>query len=228
MKKLLRTLRRHFGITAQHVAVRSELPWYWKSVVWLILLGVGYGIGYLQFADADARSLASTISRLDQENHALQARLVHAERQTQVDRAAQANLAKEMTLLQDEDMRLKEEIAFYKSILAENSSSGVAKLHSVKLSKGTRSGDYQYRILLVQSGRHDKNVQGNLRLSINGKQLAETVGPEKGIKINFKYYQRIEGSFTLADDLSGKVLQVQFFETGNSQPKLTQNISLPA
>lgn len=227
MKKLVRGLKRHFGITAQHVAVRSDLPWYWKSLLWLLLAGVGYGIGYWQFANADARSLATSISRLDQENRDLQAKLVHAERQSQVDRAAQENLAKEMTALQDEDMQLKEEIAFYKSILAENSASGVAKLHSVKLTKGGRSGEYQYRILLVQSGRHDKNVQGSLRLSINGKPLAETVGTDKGIKINFKYYQRVEGSFMLTDGSPGKSLQVQFFETGNSQPKLTQNVSLP-
>lgn len=227
MKQLLRALRRHFGITAQHVAVRSDLPWYWKSFLWLILFGIGYAIGYWQFADADARSLASGISRLEQENRALQAKLVHAERQSQVDRAAQENLAKEMTALQDDDMQLKEEIAFYKSILAENSTSGVAKLHSVKLSKGTRNGEYQYRILLVQSGRHDKNVQGSLRLSMNGEQLPETTGNDKGIKINFKYYQRVEGSFTLTGANPGKSLQVQFFETGNSQPKLTQNVGLP-
>jgi hypothetical protein len=227
MKKLLRGLKRHFGITARHVAVRSDLPWYWKSLLWLLFAVTGYGIGYWQFSSADARSLAASISRLELENQALQARLVHAERQSQVDRAAQSNLAREMTALQDDDMQLKEEIAFYKSILAESATSGVAKLHSVKLSKGSRSGEYQYRILLVQSGRHDKNVQGSLRFSINGKPLLETVGGGNGIKINFKYYQRVEGSFTLADFNPGKSLQVEFFETGNRQPKLTQNVSLP-
>lgn len=227
MRKLLRGLKGHFGITARHVAVRSHLPWYWKSLLWLLFAVIGYGIGYWRFADADALSLAASISRLEQENQVLQAKLVHAERQSQVDRAAQSNLAREMTALQDDDMRLKEEIAFYKSILAESATSGVVKLHSIKLSKGSRNGEYQYRILLVQSGRHDKNVEGSLRLSINGKLLAETAGSEKGTKINFKYYQRVEGSFTLADVKPGKSVQVEFFETGNRMPKLTQNVSLP-
>lgn len=224
MKVLARRLRQHFGMTARHVAVRSDLPWYGRLVLWLLLIGLGFGIGHWRYADVDVVHLSRQVKQLQQENAELQGRLVRSDRQSQVDQAAQGNLAKEMAALQDQDMQLKEEIAFYKSILAEGSPSGIVKLHSIKLTKGEKPGEYQYRILLVQSGRHDKMVQGSLRLLMNGGQALET---GSGIKINFKYYQRVEGSFTMPAAGQGQGLQVQFFEAGGKQPKLTQNVTLP-
>ena len=65
----------------------------------------------------------------------------------------------------------------------------------------------------------------------SGKSVEVTVSearpPLKGVKVNFKYYQRIEGKFSVPAQMTGQTLQARFFEPGLAQPKLTQTASLP-
>lgn len=233
--KLIRALKKRFGVTAPHVAVRTELPWYWRVIGIVVLIGVGYGIGYWRFANNNANLLADEVQRLQGENKTLQEKAVYAERQQQVEHAAQNNLAKEMATLQDESVRLKEDLAFYKSIMVEGTGAGELKINSFKLVKGGREGEYQYTILLVQSGKHDKTVQGSMQLVLSGAQsgkpvdvtVSEAQAPLKGVKVNFKYYQRIEGKFNVPAQMTGQTLQARFFEPGLAQPKLTQTVNLP-
>jgi hypothetical protein len=147
----------------------------------------------------------------------------------------QKDLAKDLTALQEENVRLKEDIGFYKSILEDSSSVGVVKLHSFKVSKASSPGEYQFRILLIQSGKHDKSVQGRLQLELTGTQdgkpvtqiIAAGTQPKGSFKINFKYYQPIEGGFSVPDNLVITGVQAKFFQTGFSEPKLTQSASMP-
>lgn len=227
-------LKRRFGMTAPRVAVRTKLPWYWRATRLLLVFVLGYGVAYWQFSGRFTFPVNKAAAQRLEDAKSLQVKVVHLDSQLQVATAAQSNLAKEMAALQDENMRMKEEVAFYKSILTEGGAAGVPRIHSVKLSKGVRSGEYQYQILLVQSGRHDKAVQGGLQLVLNGTQdgkpmahHVEPAGQQKGIKVNFKYYQRIEGMFSVPQQTSAQGLQVQYFAMGGTQPTLTQTASLP-
>lgn len=233
--QLQRGIKRHFGPTAAQVAVRPRLPWYWGAVLPLALLLLGYVVGYWQFAAGDLNTLSAQVQQLTLENQSLQAKIVHNERQLQVEQAAQANLAKELAALQEEDMRIKEDVEFYKSILKVTpGAAGELKLHSFKLTKGASANQYNYNIMLMQSGRHDKLIQGQLNLVLSGNRAGQPVivpvggtqTPE-GIKINFKYYQRVEGSFVIPDDVVGQALEARFVATGATQPYITKKIDLP-
>ena len=233
--QLQRGVRRHFGPTAAHVAIQPRLPWYWRSLILLLLLLLGYAAGYWQFAAGDLAALTAKAEKAALETQSLKAKIVHYERQLQVEQAAQVNLAKELAALQEEDMRIKEEIEFYKNILkVAPGAAGELKMHSFKLSKGTLENQYNYNIMLMQSGRHDKLVQGQLNLVLQGMRDGQTVSvpvgvaPEaQGIKINFKYYQRVEGSFSVPDDMTGQALQANFMATGAGQPQISQKMDLP-
>jgi len=236
MKKLVRALKKHFGVTAPHVAVRTEIPWYWRAVWFVVLVMIGYSIGYWRFASNNANILAEDVQHLRAENKVLQEKSVYAERQQQVEHAAQSNLAREMATLQDESLRLKEDLAFYKSIMVEGAGTGVLKINTFKVTKGTHDSEYQYTILLVQSGKHDKTIQGSLQLVLNGTQsgksvelvVSEAQPSLKGVKVNFRYYQRIEGKFNVPAQMVGQTLQARFFEPGLAQPKFTQTVNLTA
>jgi hypothetical protein len=234
MRNWLRTLKRHFGITAPHVAVRAAMPWYWEVARLLLLLFIGYAVAYWQFVGRHTHPFDKLAEQKLEDVQSMQARVVHLESQLQVSAAAQGDLTKEMASMQDENMRMKEDVAFYKSILNEGGTIGVPKIYSVKLIKGAHPGEYQYQILLVQSGRHDKLIQGALQLVLNsmqdGKPMVYRVEPEgqqKVIKVNFKYYQRIEGSFNVPSQEGAQTLQVQYVATGGIQPTLTQTADLP-
>jgi hypothetical protein len=236
MKRVTRGLKRHFGVSAKHVLVRSQRPWYWRPLVMGLLILSGYLIGYWQFAGGEFGSLISNLERMARENQSMQAKIVQGERQLQVERAAQNTLAKELAGLQDEDMHLKEDVAFYRSILNENPGASELKFHSFKLSKGAQENQYDYHILLVQSGRHDKIVQGNLKLILGAMQagkpvtlpLDEGTSSARAIQINFKYYQRIDGSFIVPSNTNGRVVEASFIATGANQPKISQRVDLPS
>lgn len=229
MKSVIRSIKRHFGVTARHVAVRSRRPWYWRLLLTGLLILSGYLFAYWQFLGGGFK--AGSMQSLRQQNQSLRANIVRAERQLQIERSAQSNLAKEFSTLQDESMRLKEDIAFYKNVLNDNSSIAELKFYNFRLSKGTEPNRYNYYILLAQSGRHNNAVQGQLHFTLNSAQGEKTVllplGATAAPKINFKYYQQLEGSLTVAVPAMGATIEASFTENGASQAKISQKVDLP-
>ncbi|MFA6180209.1 MAG: DUF6776 family protein [Candidatus Methylopumilus sp.] len=236
MKRVSRRFKRHFGATAKHVAVRSHRLWYWQVLVALAYIAAGYLLAYWHLTEGDFGSLTNNLKKTTQDNQQLQGRLVQSERQLQVAQAAQINLARELANMQDESMSLKEDVAFYKNILNENAGANEVKLYSFKVTKGVQPNQYDYHILLLQSGRHDKQVQGSLKLSLNAMQadtavklpLSDGNVPVRTVDINFKYYQRIDGSFVVPKDTLGRSVELDFTEARADQPRLNQKVDLPA
>lgn len=235
MRRVSRRLRGHFGATAKKVTVRSKQPWYWQWFVAILLILFGYLAGYWQFTGGDYISLIRSVNSLLRDNQQLEARTVYRERQLQVERAAQKSLADELAALQDDNMQMKEEVAFYRGILNESAATGELKLHSFKLNKGKVPDQYEYHVLLIQSGRHDKMAQGSLELKLtavrNGEQVAlplsdgiKTIEP---IKVNFKYYQKIDGNFVLPPDVAKLSVTLSLIEKGLKEPRIRQQLDLP-
>jgi hypothetical protein len=188
------------------------------------MLVLGYVLGFWHFSATNGWPLTLT----SEEDKALLAQLVLAERQLQVERAAQNSLAKEVTALQGEVMRLKEDVAFYDSILSESGPARLVSLHSMKIDKTDNAGEYRYQAMLVQSGRHDKEVQGILQLTLQGTISGKTVARQlqQGIKVQFKYYQRVVGTFTVPAQMQESSLLVEFVEAGGQRAKLSKTVSL--
>lgn len=234
MNYLARELRHRFGIAARGVAVRAAIPWYLQLLLILILVICGFLIGYWRYSSDSTVQLRDQVDRLTEENRQLRTQSIHVESQKQVTQVAQKNLASDMAALQEENVKLKEDIAFYKNILEDSSNVGVVKVHSFKITKSVRPGEYDYRILLIQSGKHDKSVQGSLQMTLSGvqdnKQISLPVNASVGVrsfKINFKYYQPVEGSFIVPANQTATVLQAKLYQAGSLEPKLSESATLP-
>jgi hypothetical protein len=116
MKPVRRRIRRHFGLTAKQVAVRSRRPWYFQWSVSLLFVLGGYLIGYWQYA-AGGQDLGKKLKQSVFDNQGLQTKLIQIERQFQIEQAALSNLEKELNLVHDENIHLKEDLLFYKNML---------------------------------------------------------------------------------------------------------------
>lgn len=121
MKPVRRRIRRHFGLTAKQVAIRSRRPWYFQWMVSLLFVVAGYCIAYWQFAGG-GENLGEKLKQVTFENQGLQTKLIQAERQLQIEQAAQGNLTKELNFVQDENMHIKEDLLFYKNMLGTKKS----------------------------------------------------------------------------------------------------------
>jgi hypothetical protein len=127
--RLLRNLKRHFGITAPRMWVQAHVPWYFRWPLLLFLLGVGLvlasalyetGAHFAGFERVEAESertrLAREVAQLRTDNARLQSALADRDRQLSVERATQIDLAKSVKTLQDESARLKEDLMFFRKV----------------------------------------------------------------------------------------------------------------
>ena len=77
-------------------------------------------------------------------------------------------------------------------------------------------------------------VQGTLRLVLQGFQdgkstsnSVEPAGQRNGIAVKFKYYQRLDGAFSVPAGMQAHSLLVELTEAGSKRGKLTQLVKLP-
>jgi hypothetical protein len=117
MKPVRRKIRRHFGLTAKQVAVRSRRPWYFQWGVAVVFIASGYFTAYWQYA-GDGENLSEKLKQATLENQVLQTKIIQVGRQLQIEQAVQNNLDKELNFVQDENMKIKEDLLFYKNMVS--------------------------------------------------------------------------------------------------------------
>lgn len=248
MSQFLRALQRKFGISAPRVAVRTHVPWYWR---WLgyaslgaLVIGVGwttydYGMELAGFRQGEA---ANALARLDEQIRQrdmrvaeLRSQVAAAERQMQIERATYGDLAKQVKSLSEENAALREDLAFFQSLMAAGGKESAVSINRFRVQPEKLPGEYRYRLLLVQSGQRVKEFQGKLQFVLNleqGDRKYVLTLPQEGEKnareydISFKFFQRVEGTFKVAPDAVVKSLQIRVFENGAIAPKLSQTVNI--
>jgi hypothetical protein len=233
-----------FGISAPRMAVRAAIPWYWRwlgvialALVILMLSRVAYDFGkkFAGFdqseADREAQSLGESNARLQQELAQARGQLAQGERQLQMERATYADLVKQMKALTGENATLKEDLAFFQTLMPSGGKEGGVAINRFLVQNDALPGEYRYRLLLTQTGQRSKDFQGSLQFVVNlqqdNKKVVMTLPAEddkdsRGFKLNFRFYQRIEGTFRVASNAVVKSMQVRVFESGSREPRLTQ------
>ena len=246
--QLLRAFKRTFGISAARVAVRTHMPWYFRLLVFMalgaVVLGVGwvtydFGMRFAGFRQGEANRaltmLNETIQRQQAELSALHAKLAASERMLQIERATYGDLAKQVKSLAEENAALREDVAFFQSLMPAGSKGGAIAINRFKLVPEVIPGEYRYRLLLVQTGQRIKEFQGSLQFVLNLQQDSrkvvltlpgENASRAKEYQLNFKFFQRIEGTFKIAPGAVVQSLQVRVFENGSNAPKLAQTVDI--
>jgi len=116
IRPIRRRLRNHFGLTARQVAVRSHRPWYFQSMLAVSYVLIGFALAYWVVHDDDGEHIRQRLRQVTTENIELQKKLIASQRELQVELATSNNLAKTLTAQQDESIKLKEELVFYKNM----------------------------------------------------------------------------------------------------------------
>jgi hypothetical protein len=233
-----------FGISAPRMAVRAAIPWYWRwfglialALLILFLARATYDFGR-QFAgfdqseaDREVQRLSESNAKLQQEITQIRGQLAQGERQLQMERATYGDLVKQMKALTGENAGIKEDLAFFQTLMPSGGREGGVAINRFLVQNDVLPGEYHYRLLLTQTGQRSKDFQGNLQFVVNllqdNKKIVMTLPSEndkenKEFKLNFRFYQRIEGTFRVAPEAVVNSMQVRVFQNGSSEPKLTQ------
>ena len=228
------------------MAVRPDVPWHWRTlgvaaavalVVAVVWLAAGNSGVRATDAGAELAQVRERLESQEAELAELRARAAQNDRQVQMDRAAAADLAKQVKVLTFENAALKEDLAFFQSLMSTaGAREGAITVNRFRLQPEGIAGEYRYQMLLVQSGQRMKEFQGRLQFVLDvqqdGRKLVLVLPPEADrdggdeYHLNFKFFQRVEGTFKLTPGSVLRGMQVRVYENGARTPKLTQNLSV--
>ena len=252
MRNLLKGIRRRWGISAPRMTIRTHVAWYWRWTGLIIAAAITYALGtwiydagrrYAGFDRSEVSEeisrLRATVGRLESETAGLRAVVDASESRLKIEQTAQSRLGAQVKALEDENNRLKEDLAFFENLVPGGGDKLVINRFRVE-QEGT-AGEYRYRLLVVQGARQREFV-GNLQLLVqiegaDGRSaMMNLPEPESatnkaassgnGFKLAFKYFHRAEGAFKVPAGAKVVSVQVRIFESGSSQPRATQLLKL--
>ena len=245
-----RKLRQRFGIAAPSVAVRTQVPWYLRWLGLAVMLAFSAALAAWMY-DAGRRFAGFDRSEVEQEMSAARNELVKlrdeleklralanaADSKVSIERTTQQRLAQQIKGMEQENARLREELAIFESMLAsETASAAPLSILRFKVEPDLLPGEFRYRVLLLASGsRRGKEFQGRLELVValteEGRSAMITV-PAAGdaeagnFRLAFKHFQRIDGVFRVNPKARVANVQLRVYETGTAEPKVSQNVTL--
>jgi len=243
---LLKKFRQRFGIAAPRLTVQTHIAWYWRMLGLVVVLSCSFALAAWMYdagrrfagfdsslAEQELSQLRESVGKLSTEAAALRASVNASESKLQIERTAQTQLGKQVKALEEENSRLKEDLAFFENLIPSEHRDNTLLINRFRVDTGALPGEFRYRLLLLQGGRRDKPFQGSLQLLLTvqekGKDAIITL-PDEGsapaYKISFKYFQRVEGTFRVAPDAQVKMVRVRIFENGSSQVRATQSFNL--
>ena len=250
MAKRFWKLRQRFGIAAPKVLVRTHVPLYlrWFGIAVMLALSASLAVWMYdagrRFAGFDRGEVEQELSaarselgKLRAELERLQAIANAADSKVSIERTAQQKVSQQARALEQENARLREELAIFESMLSSDTASAAPRsVLRFKVEPDTLPGEYRYRVLLLASGpRRGREFQGRLELVVNLTQggssaMIKVPGqsePESPtFRLAFKHFQRIDGTFRVNPKARVVSVQVRVFEAGSAEPKVTQNVTL--
>jgi hypothetical protein len=216
------------------------------SIVGVLLAGAAYAAyrsgrddtsAAYDVVDAERSQLRQLSKSLDEENGRLRRRVAVLERAAQVKRKAYADVDESVKAMQSKVLDLKEELAFYRGIVASTSRAERIDIRSFDVQGNGRPRGYRYRIVLTRFGKDGKVVHGKVSLSVLGKhdgrakRLTFTeVADENARSIDFqlKNFKRIEGQVTLPDGFVPKTIRVVVEGEGKRTPRSEKSFDWPS
>ncbi len=242
--KLKLWLRRR-SISAPKMTIKSHFPWPLKVAFIGVVLGLSGAIAMWTYdlgrsfaglsPGATKEQLASfkaQIDKLSAERDQFSTTVNGAESQRNIERSAQNQLATQVKILEAENVKLKEDLAFFESLLpADTGSQGI----SIRRLKANiiESHQLRYRLLIMQGGKGTRDFVGNLQFAVTvvrGGKGAMIIFPEgnsseaSNFKLGFKHYQRVDGILTLPADATIKSVQVRVLEKGQIRAQQSANL----
>lgn len=247
MRGIARRLRSSFGIRSSRMTIRSHLAWYWRWLINLAMMAAVAGIvwwlvqnsyritGYdIDEAKKHMASLGEQNLQLKRDLEAAKSSLTERERQLQIERASQTELARSVSQLQEENAALKEDLGFLRNIMSSGATPEGLGVSNLKIEADARPNEYRYRMLLTQGGQRKQDFKGRLqmvaRLDQKDAGPSTITVPDPATNegnLEFRFYQKLEGRFRVPEGAVVKAVEVRVLQHPGGQVKLSRMVNLP-
>jgi hypothetical protein len=243
-----RKLRQRFGIAAPRVAIRTHVPWYLRLLMIVFVLSVSaalaawiYDAGrrFAGFDRSEVQAEVADLRRDKAESHAelerLRAIANASESKISIERSTQATLAQQIRTLEQENARLREDLAIFENMLAaEPRGAQGLTIQRFKFEPDAVPGEFRYRLVLINGTRRERTetpcrLEFLVTVQRDGRSDIITF-PEKSeqdasrFRFVLRQFQRVEGVLKLSPEARVSNVQVRVYEGAATQPKATQAI----
>lgn len=191
---------------------------------WILIVALVFAViagGFLIYdygrsrADFDFASLENErevmheqLEKLTADLDSLQQKLIASKRSSEIEQQAYSEVGDSLRNLQSEILELKEEVAFYRSIVAPRESSRGLRIQRFKITPATQDKTFRYKLVLTQVIKNNRITRGEVEMQIEGVQDGEqrtinlsdvSIGKENKLPFKFKYFQSFEGDLIIPD-----------------------------
>ena len=248
MRGIARRLRSSFGIRSSRMTIRSQMAWYWRWAFNLMVVGAVAGIVWwlvqnsYRITGFNFDEARQQIAALGDENRGLKREaegakslLNERERQLQIEKASQTELARTVAQLQDENAALKEDLGFLRNIMSSGTTPEGLGVSNLKVEPDGKPLEFRFRMLLTQGGQRKQDFKGKVQLlaRVEQKNVLSTLtfpdpaAGEAAGGIEFRFYQKVEGRFRIPEGSVLRSVDVRVLQSPGGQVKLSRTLNLP-
>jgi len=181
--------------------------------------GYSKGMAAQEHALAEVARLTSELDGSRKKAAELEQNLANLQMSAEVDKQSNEDVRQEVLNLKDEIARLTEENGFYKGLMSPKDNESGLSIGSVELANTRMPGAYSFKVVVQQLVTRHEFISGTLSISVHGHEA----GLEKSyditelspridrdaLKLRFKYFQVVEGEFTLPSGFEPEGFEVQ-------------------
>ncbi len=216
-------------VIRQHQPIRY---WATMSAYVIALCSAGWGLYFLgqrsagfDFSQLSDKLVTTTeyVRNLEEQKAKLSEQIAVLEQGRQVEQQAFSDVDTSLKSLQQEIIELKEEVAFYRGIVAPKESEGGLNIQSFKIEKTSEDRVYRYKVVLTQVSKSDSLVRGRVKIDLAGIRdgkptkipLSEVSGnTPPNLDLRFKYFQTFEGSMLLPVGFNPTNIEIEIEPAG--------------
>ena len=244
----LRRLRSRFGITAQQVAVRTQVPWHWRAMaagaavaIVVVLASWAYDTGRRlggfdrSASEEEIAALRQKVAGLEEEAARLRTVANAADSNLQIEKTTRDQLGRQVKTLEDENARLKENLAVFENLARGGAAGDSISLGRMRVEPDSTRGSYRYRLLVSRRGEHaGEEFRGSLQIYLTVLQddggsamiiLPRPEDPDAArFAVSFRSVRTLEGHFQIPPEARIKRVEIRLVQ-GNAV-KASQSVTL--
>ncbi|MFZ6766504.1 DUF6776 family protein [Undibacterium sp. Di26W] len=229
---------------APKMTITNEKPWTTKLAMAGVVIGVAAVVAWWTYdlgknfafgskiSAGQVEQLNKKVEELTAERDKLSLSANTIDSKVNIDKSTQKELTDQVKALTTENLKLKDDLAFFESLTPSAVSAEGISLQNFKV-EILSPGQLRYRALVMQGGKTGRDFAGEMQFSLNLVQAGKPAtmlfpDPKSGdagkLKLSFRHYQRLEGTISLPEGASVKGVQAKVLANGQIRAQQTVNL----
>ncbi len=232
--------------TTHSLVVKAYRPWRYRITILILLAlaiaavtyayhrGLADGGYFRGEARVERERMESDLAEAARTEQRLREQVAVLERAQEVSQAARENLRRDVVGLQDDIQQLREELAFYRGIVSPEDGQRGLQVQEFSITPTGDPGHYQYSLMLIQALTHDRRVDGQARITVQGRLDGEphsldlaTLSGRDALHFSFRYFQGFDGEIQLPEGFEPQEVELSVQPSGRNRSAIEERREWP-